>query len=44
MSEESGTALRVLDLKTNEISVYTSIKKAADRMGVTQPAVSKRLS
>lgn len=44
MSEESGTALRVIDLETNEISVYTSIKKAAEGMGVSQPAVSKRLS
>lgn len=44
MSQESGTALRVIDLETNEISVYTSIKKAAEGMGVSQPAVSKRLS
>jgi group I intron endonuclease len=40
MSEESGTALRVIDLKTNEISVYTSITKAAKAMCVTQPPLS----
>ena len=44
MSADSGTALKVVDLKTNETSVYTSIKKAAEAMGVTHPAISKRLS
>lgn len=44
MSEERGTAIKVLDLKTNETSVYTSIKKAAEAMGVAQPSISKRLS
>lgn len=43
MSVDSGTAVKVLDLKTNEISVYTSITRAAEGMGVTQPSLSKRL-
>lgn len=40
MSEKSGIAVKVIDLKTNEISVYTSITKAAKAMGVTQPPLS----
>ena len=44
MSADSGTALKVVDLKTNETSVYPSIKKAAEAMGVSQPAITKRLS
>lgn len=43
MSEESGTALKVIDLNTNETSVYTSITKAAKAMGVTQPSLSRRV-
>ena len=43
MSADSGTAVRVLDLSTNEISVYTSIIRAAKAMGITQPPLSKRL-
>jgi len=43
MSKQSGTSLRVVDLETNEISMYTSIKKAAQAMGVSQPAISARL-
>lgn len=43
MSADQGTALRVLDLSTNEISEYTSINKAAKAMGVTQPPLSNRL-
>lgn len=43
MSVDSGTAVKVLDLNTNEISVYTSITKAAEGMGVRQPSLSKRL-
>lgn len=43
MSVDSGTGVRVLDLNTNEISVYTSITRAAEGMGVTQPSLSKRL-
>lgn len=43
MSVDSGTAVKVLDLNTNEISVYTSITRAAEGMGVTQPSLSKRL-
>lgn len=33
----------VLDLNTNETSVYTSITKAGKAMGVTQPALSRRV-
>lgn len=43
MSIDRGTAIRVLDLNTNEVSVYTSITRAAEYMGVTQPLLSKRL-
>jgi len=43
MSADSGWALRVLDLNTSEITVYTSVTKAAKAMGVTQPSLSKRL-
>lgn len=43
MSEDSGTALKVIDLKTNETSVYTSITKAAKAMAVTQPPLSRRV-
>jgi group I intron endonuclease len=43
MSENKGTALRVLDLKTNEISIYTSITRAAEAMGVTQPPLGIRV-
>jgi group I intron endonuclease len=42
MSIDSGTSLRVLDLITNETSVYPSITKAAEGMGVSQAAISKR--
>jgi group I intron endonuclease len=42
MSIDRGTPLKVLDLKTNETSVYSSITKAADAMGVSQAAISKR--
>lgn len=44
MSKERGRAIKVIDLKTNETSVYTSIKKAAEAMGVAQPSISQRLS
>jgi len=44
MSEQSGTALRILDLKTNETSEFSSITRAAKAMGVTQPALSSRLN
>lgn len=43
MSEKSGTALRVLDLKTNKISEFSSINKAAKAMGVTQPPLARRV-
>lgn len=42
MSIDSGTSLSVLDLKTNETSVYPSITKAGEGMGVSQAAISKR--
>nr|YP_009364357.1 GIY-YIG endonuclease [Ophiocordyceps sinensis]ARF03391.1 GIY-YIG endonuclease [Ophiocordyceps sinensis]QDH07228.1 GIY-YIG endonuclease [Ophiocordyceps sinensis] len=43
MSEQSGTALRIIDLRTNETSEFTSITKAAKAMGVTQPPLSRRV-
>ena len=43
MSKGTGTALRVLDLNTNETSIYTSITRAAEAMGVTQPGLSVRV-
>jgi len=43
MSEESGTALRITDLKTNETSEFSSITKAAKAMNVTQPPLSRRV-
>lgn len=43
MSESTGTTLRVLDLKTNEISLYTSITRAAEAMGVARPSLGKRI-
>lgn len=43
MSADSGTVVRVLDLSTNEISVYSSITRAAKAMGVTQPPIYRRL-
>jgi len=42
MSIDMGTPLKVLDLKTNETSMYSSITKAAEAMGVSQAAISKR--
>lgn len=42
MSIDSGTSLIVLDLITNETSVYPSITKAAEGMGVSQASISKR--
>lgn len=43
LSADSGTKVKVLDLITKEISVYSSITRAAKAMGVTQPPLSKRL-
>ena len=43
MSTDRGTALRVLDLNTNEVTIYTSITRAAKAMGATHPSISKRL-
>ena len=42
LSENKGIAIRVLDLKTNETSVFPSIIKAAKAIGITQPALSFR--
>lgn len=43
MSVNSGTAVKVLDLNTNETAMYTSVTRAAKAMGVTQPSLTKRL-
>nr|AMX22307.1 GIY-YIG endonuclease [Cryphonectria parasitica] len=42
MSADNGTAIRVIDLNTNETSVYTSITKAAKAIGITQSTLSIR--
>ena len=43
LSKDSGTAVKVITLTTNETTVYTSIIRAAKGMGVTHPSLSKRL-
>lgn len=43
MSKSTGTSLKVLDLKTNETSIYTSITRAAEAMGVTRPPLGRRV-
>lgn len=42
MSENNGTAIRVLNITTNETYIYPSIKKAAEAIGISQPALSLR--
>jgi len=42
ISEARGTTVKVLDLNTNETSIFSSMNKAAKALGVTQPALSKR--
>lgn len=42
MSESSGTAVEVVDLETAIRSTYPSMFKAAEAMGVSRPALSKR--
>ena len=42
MSEDSGTGVKVLDLKTKESFEFTSITKAAEFIGVSRPALSTR--
>jgi len=42
ISKDSGTAVKVLDLKTKENFEFTSITKAAEFIGVSQPALSVR--
>jgi hypothetical protein len=42
MSESSGTAVKVLDLETAVCSNYVSMSKAAEAMGVSTAALSKR--
>jgi ribosome-binding protein aMBF1 (putative translation factor) len=41
-SEANGTAIKVLDKETNVPTNYTSIKKAAEALGASQPALSYR--
>ena len=43
MSKSTGTSLKVLDLKTNETSIYTSITRAAEAMGITRPPLGRRV-
>jgi group I intron endonuclease len=40
ISEEKGTPIKVIDLNTNVSSTYTSIRKAAEMLGVTHKALS----
>lgn len=42
MSVDRGTAIKGFDLETNETSIFSSMKKAAEALGVTQPALSQR--
>lgn len=43
MSIDSGIAVKVLDLISNETSIYTSVTRAAEAMGVTRPPLTRRL-
>lgn len=43
LSKDNGKAVKVLDLITKERFEFTSIKKAAEFMKVSTPAVSTRL-
>jgi hypothetical protein len=42
MSEAQGIAIKVFDLETNEPSTFSSLKKAAKVLGVSQSALSQR--
>ena len=43
MSQNSGKAVKVIDLIDKKTFVYSSLKKAATGMNVTQPNLSMRL-
>lgn len=42
MSRDSGKSVKVIDLENNKTSTYSSLKKAAIYMGITQPNLSIR--
>ena len=42
MSKSLGTAVEILDLQTGVRSNYLSMNKAAEAMGVSTPALTKR--
>ena len=42
MSKDSGKAVKVLDLITKLETEFTSIKKAAEYLGIAQPSLSRR--
>jgi len=44
ISEILGTAIKVLDLETNETFIFPSMNKAAKKAGVTHVALSKRFN
>lgn len=44
ISEARATTIKVLDLETKETSTFSSMKKAAEALGVTHPALSKRFN
>jgi len=39
----AGVAIEVLDLETNETTIYSSMKKAAKAIGVSSPVISGRI-
>ena len=43
ISAAQGTAIKVLDLKTNEKKTYTSMSNAAKALGITKQTLSKHL-
>ena len=42
ISAAIGIAVEIIDLETNEISVFSSMNKAAEMLGVTKQTISQR--